>query len=397
MLQVRLKKGRERALLRGHPWVFAGSIEGIGQSSSEIIPGETCKVLDARGNFLAWGAYNPNSKIRIRIWTGNKEIEVGPDYLRARLEQAIQLRRRNLRIATIDSYRLAHAESDGLPGLIIDRYDDIIVVQFLSASAEFWREVYLDILKGFFPQERIYERSDVDVRGLEGLSPRRGLVHGNDDFEYIQIQENQLKYWVDIRQGQKTGFFLDQRDNRVLVREIADEKSVLDCFAYTGGFTIPALVGGARNLLAIEISSDAISLGKKNIELNNLFPGDVEWLQEDVFQSLRRLRDQNRKFDLVILDPPKFAPTSAHAQRAARGYKDINLLGMKLLNPGGYLVTFSCSGGVSEELFQKIVAGAARDAGVDARILKRLGPGVDHPVSLNFPEGAYLKGFLLQV
>jgi 23S rRNA (cytosine1962-C5)-methyltransferase len=222
-------------------------------------------------------------------------------------------------------------------------------------------------------------------------------LFGKKSSEKIQIFEGAIKFWVDIGSGQKTGFYLDQRDNRMQIQELAQDRSVLDCFAYTGGFSIPALVGGARNVMAIESSSDSIDLGRENVILNGVSEDQIEWIKGDVFNALRKLRDQNRKFDMVILDPPKFAPTATHAQRASRGYKDINLLGLKLLNPNGLLVTFSCSGGVSESLFQKIVAGAAVDAGVKARILTRLGQGFDHPVALSFPEGAYLKGFVIQV
>jgi 23S rRNA (cytosine1962-C5)-methyltransferase len=245
--------------------------------------------------------------------------------------------------------------------------------------------------------KQIYERSDAKVRSLEGLPVRKGILKGSDDFGDIQINENGLAYWVDVRHGQKTGFYLDQRKNRAIVRTLAANRTVLDCFAFSGGFSISALAGDAKRVVAVESSKDALELGRKNAALNSLPNDMIEWVEGDVFQELRSFRDKGEGFDMVILDPPKFAPTAAHAQRAARGYKDINLLGLKLLNPGGLLVTFSCSGGVSEEFFQKVLAGAALDAGVEAKILARLGPGPDHPVALNFPEGAYLKGFVIQI
>lgn len=397
MLVVQLKSGREKALLRGHPWVFSGSINNVDQGNSEIIAGETAKIVDAKGNFLAWGAYSPASKIRVRVWSRNPERKIDREFFRVRLENAICLRKQILDLAEFDAYRLVHAESDGLPGFIVDRYADTLVVQFLSRGAEHWRGTFVELLENLVECERIYERSDVKVRQLEELTPRKGPLVGGDNFNLVQIREGEINYWVDIRHGQKTGFYLDQRINRSVVRKLAADRTILDCFAYTGCFSVSALAGGARGVLAVESSAEAINLGRENIKLNKMSADNIEWVEDNVFQALRKFRDQDKKFDMVILDPPKFAPTAAHAQRAARGYKDINLLGLKLLNPGGLLVTFSCSGGVSEDLFQKILAGAALDAGVQAKIINRLGPGADHPVALHFPEGAYLKGFVIQV
>jgi 23S rRNA (cytosine1962-C5)-methyltransferase len=397
MLVVELKAGREKALLRGHPWVFSGSIKKIDQGNGEIIAGETAKIVDAKGSFLAWGAYSPTSKIRVRVWSMDQGKKIDREFFRIRLENAIRLRRRISHFEKWNAYRLVYAESDELPGFVVDRYADTIVAQFLTSGAELWRDTFVESLGELIECERIYERSDVEVRRLEGLAPRKGPLVGGDNFSLVQIKEGEINYWVDIRHGQKTGFYLDQRVNRSVVRDLATDRTVLDCFAYTGGFSIAALAGGARNVVAVESSAEAIKLGLENLTLNNISNDNIEWVEDDVFKALRRFRDQDKKFDMVILDPPKFAPTAAHAQRAARGYKDINLLGLKLLKPGGLLVTFSCSGGVSEELFQKIVAGAALDAGVQAKIINRLGPGADHPVALNFPEGAYLKGFVIQI
>ena len=290
-----------------------------------------------------------------------------------------------------------HGESDGLPGLIVDQYDHTLVAQFLTCGVEYWRETIVKQLTNITECGQIYERSDVDIRRLEGLDPVKGPLMGGEMSDPVTIHEGDLQYFVDIVQGQKTGFFLDQRDNRAMVRELAAGKVVLDCFAYTGGFSISALKGGAKHSTALEASEAAIKLGKENLSLNQIPGEQAEWLEADVFKQLRKFRDSRQTFDMVILDPPKFAPTAAHAQKAARGYKDINLLALKLLNPGGLLVTFSCSGGVGPELFQKIVAGAAQDADVNAKIIRRLGPGVDHPVALNFPEGAYLKGLVIQI
>jgi 23S rRNA (cytosine1962-C5)-methyltransferase len=397
MLVVQLKSGREKALLRGHPWIFSGSINNVDPGNGETIAGETARIVDAKGEFLAWGAYNPASKIRVRVWSRDQDRKIDREFFRGRLENAIRLRRGILDFGEFNAYRLVHAESDGLPGFIVDRYADTLVVQFLTSGAEYWRETFVETLDNLIECERIYERSDAKVRRLEGLAPRKGPLVGGDNFSLVRIREGEINYWVDIHQGQKTGLYLDQRINRSVVRKLAADRTILDCFAYTGCFSVSALAGSARGVLAVESSAEAIKLGRENIKLNNISDDNIEWVEDNVFQALRRFRDQDKKFDMVILDPPKFAPTAAHAQRAARGYKDINLLGLKLLNPGGLLVTFSCSGGVSEDLFQKILAGAALDAGVQAKIINRLGPGADHPVALNFPEGAYLKGFVVQV
>ena len=397
MLEAQLKAEREKALLRGHPWIFSGSINAIRKANEDVFPGETIRVNNSKGEFIAWGAYSPASQIRVRIWSYDKDKVIDREFFRDRLNDAIRLRRRILHSGDLNACRLVHAESDRVPGFIVDRYGEILVIQCLSAGAEFWRQTLVDLLAELTGIEQIFERSDADIRNLEELPLRKGSLLGGDFDQKIQIREGELKFWVDVNEGQKTGFYLDQRDNRSFVKKMAADRAVLDCFAYTGGFAVPALTGGAKHVVAVESSSSAITLGRENVALNGIPDNKIEWITGDVFQTLRRFRDQNEKFNMVILDPPKFAPTAAHAQRAARGYKDINLLGLKLLNPGGLLVTFSCSGGVSEDLFQKILAGAALDAGVEARIIARLGPGIDHPVALKFPEGAYLKGLVIQI
>ena len=359
--------------------------------------GETVEVRSSKNEFLAWAAYSPHSQIRARAWSWEQAVPVDENFFRERLLRAIQMREAFLPDDPQGGVRLVHAESDGLPGLIVDRYAGTLVVQLLSSGPEFWREVLVNLLAELTGVESIYERSDVDVRLLEGLPPRTGLLYGADPPERLVIKENRLQFQVDIRQGHKTGTYLDQRANRARLGALAAGREVLDCFSYTGGFTLNALAGGAQSVLAVDASADAHALARQNVELNGLPAERVEWQQGDVFQVLRGLRDRRRSFDLIILDPPKFAQTASQAQRAARGYKDINLLAFKLLRPGGILATFSCSGGVSEELFQKIVAGAALDAGVDARIVERLHQGPDHPVALNFPEGAYLKGLIIRV
>jgi 23S rRNA (cytosine1962-C5)-methyltransferase len=389
-----LQPGREKSVRQKHPWIFSGA---LAQVKGTPQPGATVEVQASGGEFLGWAAYNPNSNIRARMWSWQREEPVGPDLLRARLEQALALRRALVPESETSALRLVHAESDGLPGLIVDRYNDTLVVQCLTAGADHWRDTLIPLLVELTGAAAVYERSDVDVRRLEGLPERVGSLYGPAPSEPLLVQENGLNFWVDIVGGHKTGFYLDQRRNRQRLRELIAGRSLLNCFSYSGGFSVYALAGGAADVLSVDSSADALALGQRNVDANHL-PGErVEWLEEDVFHTLRGLRDRRRSFDAVVLDPPKFAPTAAQAERAARGYKDINLLAFKLLRPGGLLFSFSCSGGVSADLFQKIVAGAALDAGVEARIVERLEQGVDHPVALNFPEGAYLKGLVVEV
>jgi len=394
MRAVRLKAGREKSLLRRHPWVFAGAIDSLDEVPQD---GDTVRLAGQGGDFLAWGAYSRNSQIRVRVWSWQEQERIDAAFFRKRLAQAIAARCDMVPAERSDAVRLVHGESDGLPGLIVDRYGDTLVAQFLSSGAERWKGTLADLLMELTGAERLYERSDAEVRRLEGLIEQSGVLRGDAPPPRLQIHENGLKFWVDVAHGHKTGHYLDQRDNRLRLRQLAGGKRVLDCFAYTGGFTAHALAGGAKSVLAVDSSGDALELARENLSLNELPIERVEWLEGDVFQVLRGLRDRGRSFDLIVLDPPKFAPTAAHAEKAARGYKDINLLAFKLLQPGGLLFTFSCSGGVSAELFQKIVAGAALDAGVEAQIVETLHPGPDHPVGLNFPEGTYLKGLVVRV
>jgi 23S rRNA (cytosine1962-C5)-methyltransferase len=397
VLEVSLKPGREKSVLRGHPWIFSGSVTNIPGDFAVDFPGQTIRVLDSQGKFLAWGAINPHSKILIRVWSLLEEERIESEFFHQRIQYAVDQRVKLNLSQNTNAFRLINAESDGLPGLIVDQYDQTLVLQFLTGGVEYWRETILEQLREVTSCEQIFERSDTDIRKLEGLHPRSGLLIGDEITDRIEIFEGDRRYLVDVAHGQKTGFFLDQRDNRTIVQSLSSGKSVLDCFAYTGGFTIAGVNGGAMRVTALESSNSAIQMGKEIVDLNNIPGEQVSWLEADVFKQLRRFRDSNQRFDLIILDPPKFAPTAAHSQKAARGYKDINLLAFKLLNPGGQLATFSCSGGVSQDLFQKIVASAALDAGVDGKIIRKLGPGVDHPVALNFPEGSYLKGLVVQL
>ena len=390
--QLILKSGREKSLLRRHPWVFSGAIAEV---RGEPPPGATVDIVSAAGEFLAQAAYSPQSQIRARVWTWDREEAVESEFFRNRLERAIQFR--DELSAESNAYRLVHAESDRLPGLVADKYNDTLVIQLLSAGADFWRDVIVEELGQLVKPEVIKERSDVEVRKLEGLPERTGVIRGNLRSSNVQIIENNLKFNVDITSGHKTGFYLDQRENKLTVRGLSKNRDTLDCFSYTGGFAVNAFKGGAKSVTLIEDSKQALGQARDNIAANNLSSDLCEFINGDAFQVLRKFRDERRRFDLVILDPPKFAPTKAQAERAARGYKDVNLLAFKLLRPGGVLVTFSCSGGIDAALFQKIVAGAALDAGVDARILRRLSQGPDHPVALNFPEGEYLKGLVIEI
>lgn len=395
MPSLKLKKGRERSVIRRHPWIFASAVAAVEGNPGA---GETIQIYSHEEEWLACGSYSPVSQIRIRIWTWDATEIVNEDFFQIRLEKAIHSRLNLIKPEICNAYREVHAESDGMPGLIIDRYGAYRVVQFLACGAEYWRDVILQTLIQRGDCLGIYERSDVDVRQLEGLQPRQGHLWGSVPEEKLMIWEHGFRYYVDIIHGHKTGFYLDQRQNRQVFSEMLPPgATVLDCFSYTGAFTIAALSKGAREVLAIDSSEQALELLHKNLELNGLSDNRLTYLQEDVFSALRSLRDQARLFDVVVLDPPKFASTPAHIQRASRGYKDINLLAMKLLRPGGLLFTFSCSGGIGVELFQKIVADAALDAGRVVKVIRWLGQPEDHPMALNFPEGRYLKGLVCEV
>ncbi|MEI8206411.1 MAG: class I SAM-dependent methyltransferase, partial [Kiritimatiellales bacterium] len=354
----------------------------------------------------------PQSQISLRVWSFNPETIIDAAFFRTKLQNAINARchltgralspkaplieERTARraVPTTNAVRLVAAESDGLPGLIIDRYADWLVCQFLSAGSEHWKDTIVELLQEIFPGLSIYERSDVSVREKEGLPSRCGVLAGTEPPEHVEINENGMRLLVDIKGGHKTGYYLDQRDSRAAVRDWAAGRDVLNCFSYTGGFGVAALLGGAKHVLQMDSSEPALDIAKKNAELNGLDPAASEYMCGDVFKELRRFRDSRRDFDLIILDPPKFIESRSQLDGGARGYKDINLLAFKLLRPGGLLFTFSCSGLMEMPLFHKIVSDAALDAGRSAQILAVLNQSPDHPVALNFPEGAYLKGLL---
>ncbi len=390
---IYLQTGREKSLLRRHPWIFSGAIERIDGAPTS---GDTLPVHDSNGQFLAWAAYNAASQISARVWSWHETDAIDADFFRRKIKEAIAARSALNLARDSSGMRLIHAESDGLPGLIVDQYADVLVIQIGSAGTEHWRDTIADILQELCSPSCIYERSDSDSRTLEGLALRCGVLRGALP-DNLEVNEHGLFFKVDVAEGQKTGFYLDQRDNRKLTETFSSGRDVLNCFCYTGGFSLYALRGGAKSVLSLDASAEALRIAGENLTRNGLDAARAEWQDADVFAALRKLRDQGRSFDLIILDPPKFAPTAAFAEKAARAYKDINLLGFKLLRPGGLLFTYSCSGGISEELFQKIIAGAALDAGVDAQIIHHLHASADHPVLLSFPEGAYLKGLVLRV
>jgi len=334
-----VQEGREKSLQRRHPWVFSGAVERIEGAPQS---GDTVQVCDTQGGFLAWAAYNPQSQICARVWSWQSEEKIDADFIHRKISNGLNARKQLKLDQHSNGMRLIHGESDGLPGLIVDQYADVLVVQLGSAGAERWRDKIADVLQELCKPVCIYERSDSDGRELEGLPKRNEILRGKLP-DMLSITENGIRIAVDVAAGQKTGFYLDQRDNRKLIGELAEGREVLNCFCYTGGFSLYALRGGAKSVLSIDSSAEALQLAQRNVELNGFSDTLAEWQDKDVFEALRKLRDQNRKFDLIVLDPPKFAPTAAFAEKAARAYKDINLLGFKLLRPGGILATFSCS------------------------------------------------------
>jgi len=390
MKTIQLRDGKERSLQRRHPWVFEGSV-GNGKADA----GETVRVQAADGRFLAWAAYSPNSMIRLRAWSFDEAERIDKAFFERRIAQALAVRAR-LPIAS-DGVRLIHGEADGLPGLIVDRYADTLSAQFLASGVERWKAVIADALLKATGSSRLYERSDASVRELEGLEPRTGWLRGEGATE-VTIREHDWRLTVDVAEGHKTGFYLDQRDSRKLFADSVRHfgcRRLLNCYSYTGGFSVAALNGGATHVTSVDSSGPALARAAAHVALNGFEAARHDALDADVNQTLRAFIQRGERFDAIVLDPPKFAPTAAHAERAARAYKDINRLAFTLLAPGGLLFTFSCSGGISADLFHKIVAGAGLDAGVDGLFYARLGAAPDHPMTVTFPEGEYLKGLVV--
>jgi 23S rRNA (cytosine1962-C5)-methyltransferase len=397
MLTIILKPCKEKSLLRRHPWIFATAIERIeGKPEEKNKSGATALVQSASGQFLARAAVSPKSQIRARVWSFNENEPIDHALIKRRVKMALAYRTASVR--DTDAIRVIFGEADGFPGLVADWYGGKpghLVCQFQSAGVEAWKAPIVQALIAETGCPNVYERSDASVREREGLPLVTGTLAGSEPADETLVTENGVRYAVDIKTGHKTGFYIDQRDNRKLVMEHAAGRDVLNCFCYTGGFSLAALKGGAKSVISIDSSGEALAAGQRNMALNGFEPSRAEWRDADVFKELRSLREQGKSFDLIVLDPPKFAASPDHVERAARAYKDINLLGFQLLREGGLLFTYSCSGAISADLFQKIVTGAANDARVDARILKRLSAGADHPMTTSFPEGEYLKGLML--
>lgn len=389
-----LKKGKEKILQSKHPWIFSGAIDKIDDVKQN---GETVIIKSFDGAELALGAVSVHSQIAVRVWSFNSDEKIDKIFFENRIKTAIALREKIIDQNSTNVYRLINSENDLLPGLIVDVYNKYLVCQFLSAGAVFWKKEIVGILSELLKPKCIFERSDSESLVKEKLEKNVGVLLGEEPPKLIEVKENNLKFFVNIKSGHKTGFYIDQRDNRKLLREFVKDKSVLNCFCYTGGFSLYAKSAEASHLTNIDSSSEALTLITKNFELNNYSIDNVENIEGDVFKLLRKFRDENRKFDVIILDPPKFAESVSQVTKAARGYKDINLLAMKLLNRGGFLFTFSCSGHISQELFRKIVNDAAIDSGRIVKIIRQLTQSSDHPVLSSFPEGLYLKGFICEI
>ena len=389
-----LAKGREKSLLRRHPWVFSGAVQRV---EGKALSGETIDILDSQGKWLARGAYSPESQIRARVWTFQQDEEINIDFFIRRLQQAQSWRDWVAQRDGLDGYRLIAGESDGLPGITIDRFQNFLVLQLLSAGAEYQRPALLSALHHCYPECSIYDRSDVAVRKKEGLPLAQGPVLGDLPPELLPITEHGMKLLVDIQQGHKTGFYLDQRDSRLAARNYSAGRRVLNCFSYTGAFAVSALMGGCAQVISVDTSQAALDIARQNVELNKLELNKAEFVRYDVFQLLRNYRAQGEKFDLIIMDPPKFVENKNQLASACRGYKDINMLALQLLNPGGILLSFSCSGLMPTDLFQKILADAAVDAGRDVQFIEQFRQAADHPVIATYPEGLYLKGFACRV
>lgn len=391
-MKIILKPHREDSLRRRHPWIFSGAIDRI---ETPVPLGETVDIFSAHGEWLARGSWSPHSQIRVRVWTFEQAEIIDDHFFQRRLQKAIENRSRLAGSST--ALRLVYSESDGLPGVIVDRYGDFVVCQFLSAGADYWREVIIRQLRGIVPGAGFYERSEGKSREKEGLAPRHGVSAGGEPPDVISIMENRLLFFVDIKKGHKTGFYLDQRDNRAALAPLCANAEVLNCFSYSGGFAVYALRGGAAHVTNIDTSQPALDLAHRNIEINGFDRTKTDNLQGDAFQLLRRFREQKRSFDVIVLDPPKFAESAGQVKTAARGYKDINMLAIQLLQPGGLLMTFSCSGHIAPPLFQKIVADAALDARREVHIIRRLFQAEDHPLLTSFPESCYLKGLMCRM
>ncbi|CAB9493611.1 class I SAM-dependent rRNA methyltransferase [Alteromonas macleodii] len=391
--QVILQPSRDKSLRRKHPWVFESAVAEL---KGRARVGDTVDVFDSEGDWLGRGAYSPNSKIRVRMWTFKKDESIDNGFFLRRLETALTLRKRLFDPTKTNAFRWIASESDGLPGITIDLYDNVAVVQLLSAGGEKHRDKIVWAITKLMPDVHVYERSDVDVRKKEGLEPVTGVLHGEPPMQ-VTVKENGISIVVDIEHGHKTGFYLDQRDSRAAAAHYAKDADVLNCFSYTGTFSCYALSGGAKSVTNVDVSQPALDLAKHHVAINGLSEDKAHFVNKDVFKALREYHEQGKQFDMVILDPPKFVDSKATLSRAARGYKDINMYGIHTVKSGGLLLTFSCSGLMPADLFQKVVADAALDAGRTIKIIARLNQASDHPIIGSYPEGYYLKGLVCEV
>jgi 23S rRNA (cytosine1962-C5)-methyltransferase len=400
---ITVRRDRERMFEKRHPWVFSGAIHTV---KSDPQDGDIVDLRTDTGTFLARGYWNHHSQIRIHILTWDEHETIDEQFWHNRLIRSINSRAvlNDIHDSGIpNAYRLINAENDALPGLVVDRYGDYLVLQALTLGIDNRKALIAELLMDILKPVGIYERSDIDVRTKEGLTESKGVLTGQPPPEYIEIDENGLRFFIDVVKGHKTGFYLDQRENRALLHKILTsnprsmQRSVLNCFCYTGGFSVYAMAAGLQDVVSVDASNDALMLAERNMQLNGINTDSTELIEADVFDLLRHYRKENRKFDVIILDPPKFAQNQRQVDSACRGYKDINLLAFQLIKPGGLLMTYSCSGLVDTDLFQKVVFSALVDAKREGQILSRLSAGPDHPVSLTFPEGSYLKGLLCRV
>ena len=393
--KIILHETREKSLKRRHPWIFSKAVREVVNPPEN---GADIDIYAADGSFLARASYSPNSQIRARVWSFNAEEKIDQQFFERKIREATEARTLMLEETGMSACRLVDAESDGLPGLIIDRYNNFLVLEVLSAGAEYHLKDITSALRNIYPDDNIYERSDVEVRTKEGLESRKGVIYGEEPPEELAIKENGgMQILVNIKEGHKTGYYLDQRDNRAALSKYCKGKSVLNCFSYTGGFSLYALRGRAKSVANVDVSQKALDIAKKNIVLNHLDPGRVKFIREDVFAFLRKEKKAGHTYDVIVLDPPKFAESKSQLDKACRGYKDINMIAASIINPGGYLMTYSCSGHMTPDLFQKVVADALLDAGRDGQIVEFLTQASDHPVALPYPEALYLKGLVVRI
>lgn len=393
--KIILHETREKSLKRRHPWIFSKAVNEVVNPPEN---GADIDIYAADGSFLARASYSPNSQIRARVWSFNAEEKIDQQFFERKIREAAEARTLMLEETGMSACRLVDAESDGLPGLIIDRYNNFLVLEVLSAGAEYHLKDITSALRNIYPDDNIYERSDVEVRTKEGLESRKGVIYGEEPPEELAIKENGgMQILVNIKEGHKTGYYLDQRDNRAALSKYCKGKSVLNCFSYTGGFSLYALRGRAKSVANVDVSQKALDIAKKNIVLNHLDPGRVKFIREDVFAFLRKEKKAGHTYDVIVLDPPKFAESKSQLDKACRGYKDINMIAASIINPGGYLMTYSCSGHMTPDLFQKVVADALLDAGRDGQIVEFLTQASDHPVALPYPEALYLKGLVVRI